>query len=36
MITIHLFFSHELSKEQINDAKTSLKVAEFKALPKDL
>lgn len=36
MITMHLFFSHELSEEQINDAKTSLKVAEFKALPKDL
>lgn len=36
MITMHLFFSHELSEEQINDAKTSLKVSEFKALPKDL
>lgn len=36
MIIMHLFFSHELSEEQINDAKTSLKVAEFKVLPKDL
>lgn len=36
MITIHLFFSHDLSEEQINDAKASLKVAEFKTLPKDL
>lgn len=36
MIAMHLFFSHELSEEQINDAKTSLKVVEFKALPKDL
>lgn len=36
MIAMHLFFSHKLSDEQINDAKTSLKIVEFKALPKDL
>lgn len=36
MITMHLFFSHQLSDEQIKDAKTSLNITEFKALPKDL
>lgn len=36
MNSMHLFFSHQLSDEQIKDAKTSLNITEFKALPKDL
>lgn len=33
---MHLLFSHELSKEQEQDAKNSLKVSKFKKLPSDL